>query len=209
MILRHDLGVSDEHEPSVSESDAPAERPGAITGLLRLIASGDADAADRLVGLVYPELRRLAGAVGRGERPGHSLQPTELVNEAYLRLFAGQPLALKDRQHLFATFAKIVRQVLVDHARSRGAVKRGGDRFQVTLDDDIQPGTEGRGLDLLALDEALERLSELSSRQARVVELRFFGGLSIPETASVLGIGKTQVSADWAVARAWLQAELS
>jgi len=168
-------------------------------------------APDELLALVYDELRRLAARYLRGQRAGHTLQPTALVHEAYLRLAKGGALPVDDRTHFFALAARAMRQVLVDHARRRAAAKRGGDPERVTLDDTLElgrGGEEGRRLDLLALDEALERLERVSPRQCRVVELRYFAGLTIAEAAASLGVGTRTVEDDWALARAWLQRRL-
>jgi len=165
-------------------------------------------APDDLLPVVYDELRRLAARYLRGQRGGHTLQPTALVHEAYLRMAKGGALPLDDRTHFFALAARAMRQVLVDHARRRAAVKRGGDPERVTLDDTLEIGRGGeekRRLDLLALNEALERLSP---RQCRVVELRYFAGLTIAEAAESLGVGTRTVEDDWALARAWLQRRL-
>ncbi len=206
----HDAPV-DAGDDQPPEGVPDPDLPGDITHALRAVRAREPGAAERLAELVYPELRRIAAAYRRRERPDHSLQPTDLVHEAYVRLMPGSP-DLSDRKHLFAAFARAMRQVLVDHARQRGAAKRGGGRERITWRDDAAAARNlaaDLNLDVLALHEALERLAKLSPRQARIVELRFFGGLSIPETADTLDLGETQVKADWAMARAWLQAELA
>jgi RNA polymerase sigma factor (TIGR02999 family) len=161
-----------------------------------------------LVGVVYEELKRLAGALLRRERPGHTLQPTALVHEAYLHLVDSTRLQWKDRVHFLAIAARAMRQVLVHHARARGAAKRGGGRDRITLHD--APGEAGLpGVEVLALEEALEELARLDERKARVVELRFFSGLTLPEAAAVLGVSISTAEDDWALARAWLGRRLS
>jgi RNA polymerase sigma factor (TIGR02999 family) len=181
--------------------------PGHVTSLLRQWKGGDDSALDRLLPLVYAELRRIAARHLRRERAGHSLQPTGLVHEADLRLVAAPGPDLQDRAHFFGVSARLMRQILVDHARARGAAKRGGAARRVTLTDHVEPAVE-RDLDLLALDEALRRLEEMDPVQGRVVELRYFTGLSIEETAEVLGKSPATVNREWRLARAWLRREL-
>jgi RNA polymerase sigma factor (TIGR02999 family) len=182
--------------------------PHDTTRILNKIGAGDASAADRLLPLVYEELRRLAAHYMLQERPGHTLQPTALVNEAYLRLVDQSRVSWRNREQFFAVAAEMIRRILVDHARKKSAAKRGGGAPHFPLDLG-QPGDATTGqLDLLALDDALTRLGELSDRQRRVVELRFFGGLSVQETANALEVSKATVKNDWRVARAWLQGEL-
>ncbi len=168
---------------------------------------GTRDAArQRLFGLLHDELRRVAGRVMQRERAGHSLAPTELVHEVYLRVFDQDGLRPTSRAHFIAIAARAMRQVLIDHARARGAGKRAGDRERVTLDG----VADGRGdAEVIELHEALERLAELDQRAARVVELRVFGGLTVTEVAEVLGVSARTVDGDWLVARAWLTRELS
>ena len=171
-------------------------------------AEGDQGAIDRLLPLVYDELRSLAGNLMRHERDGHTLQPTALANEAFIRLIDQHSIDWKNRAHFFALAAQTMRRVLVDHARARGAIKRGGDRRRIALAEDAAIGLDQLD-DLLALDEALHKLARLSERQARVVELRFFGGLSIEETAEMIGVSPRTVKGDWRVSRAWLERELA
>lgn len=163
--------------------------------------------ADQLMAEVYNELRSLASQYLQHERPGHTLQPTALVHEAYLRLAEITRIQRKDRTHFFAAASGAIRRVLVDHARAKSAAKRGGGRNRITLTG-IEGLSSGATVDLLALDEALSRLGRLDERKARVVELRFFGGLTIEATARSLGVGTTTVQDDWAFARAWLRREL-
>lgn len=179
-----------------------------ITTLLLEWGSGKRDALQELTPLVYDQLRQLASrALGR-ERPGHTLQSTALVHEAYLRLIDQDRVQWHDRDHFFAIAAQLIRRILVSHARSRNALKRGSAHTMVTLDESMTP-LEGRDVDLVALDEALEGLSKMDPHQARIVELRFFGGLSIESTARVLDISNSTVKREWNLARAWLKRELT
>ena len=178
------------------------------TQCLRRVGEGDAVAADHLLQLVYDELRAIAGHLMVAERRDHTLQPTALVHEAYLRLIEQTGVDWKNRAHFLAIAARAIRRVLIDHGRAQKAQKRGGLMQQVTLDENVAFNWS-REIDMLALDEALERLTALSERQARVVELRFFGGLAEKEVAEVLGVSRTTVAEDWSVARAWLSRELS
>jgi RNA polymerase sigma factor (TIGR02999 family) len=179
-----------------------------VTGLLLSWRQGDASALDRLVPLVYDELRRVARRHLGREHPGHALQATALVHEVYLRLVDVERLTMNNRTHFFAVAAKLMRQVLVDHARRQRADKRGGGATMVTLDD-ASPATQPASLDVLALDQALGALSSIDERQCRVVELRFFAGLTIDEAAEVLGVSPVTVEREWALARAWLYRHMS
>jgi len=166
------------------------------------------DKADELMPLVYAELRRLAAHYLRGERPGQTLQPTALVHEAYMRLLKDRPERWQNRAHFCAIAAHAMRQILIERARARDALKRGGGQPRVTFDEGLQAAAAERPVDLIALDAALTRLAELDAGQARIVELRYFGGLSIEETADAMGISPATVKRHWAVARAWLAKEL-
>lgn len=178
-----------------------------VTGLLLAWGKGDRAAFERLVPLVHAELHRIASRYMRGERHGHSLQATALVNEAYLRLIDAQRVKWQDRTHFLSMAARLMRRVLVDHARSRGYRKRGGDAVRVTLVDDLViPQQPGR--DLVALDDALTALACVDARKSRIVELRFFGGLTVEETADVLKVSAETVMRDWKLAKAWLLREL-
>lgn len=180
-----------------------------ITGLLDRWNHGDDEAFARLMPLVYEPLRRLAQRAIRGERQDHTLQPTALVHEVYLRFANGQPPQLNDRLHFFAVAARLMRRILVDHARGLKAERRGGGVCKVSLEDlSIVPSSEPL-VDLLRLDEALSALAAKDARKARVVELRFFGGLSVEEAASVLGVSVPTVILDTRLAKAWLYAALS
>jgi RNA polymerase sigma factor (TIGR02999 family) len=184
-------------------SDDQAE----VTELLRKWAGGDHAALERLIPLVHPELHRIAQRCMAGERDGHSLQATALVNEAYLRLVDGKTVAWQDRAHFLAVCARVMRHILVDHARARQNQKRGGQAGKITFDEALVVANEPRQ-DLVALDDALQALEKFDHRKSRVVELRFFGGLSVEETASVLNVSPDTVMRDWRLAKAWLQAEM-
>lgn len=177
-----------------------------VTELLHEWRSGNADALDRLLPLVYEELRRVARARLRQEPQGHTLQATALVHEAYLRLVGSQ--TPQNRTHLFAVAARLMREILVDHARRKAARKRGGSATMIALDESIA-GPELAIIDLIALDEALTELQALDSRLCRVVELRFFTGLNIDETAQALDVSTATVERDWSVSKAWLHQRLS
>lgn len=166
-------------------------------------------AAEELLPRVYDELRALASALLRDEAAGHTLQPTALVHEAYLRVLQQTSVAWKNPGHLRAVSARAMRRVLVDHARGKKADKRGGGARPVTLSSGVLGGSGDHGPDVLGLEAALEKLAERSERQVRIIELRFFGGLTIPETAAVLGVSETTVEDEWRFARAWLNRELS
>ena len=181
------------------------------TRLLKEIASGDAPSASgKLMAQVYEELRGLAGGYLRRQSASHTLQPTALVHEAFLKLVDQTSVEWNGRAHFFAVAAKAMRQVLVDHARAKGADKRGGGWDRVTLDQGMMSGPAGAAseVDILALNEVLDQLAQLDPRQAQVVELRFFGGLTVEEVTAVLGIGKTTVEDEWRMARAWLSKKL-
>ncbi|MFH1418053.1 MAG: sigma-70 family RNA polymerase sigma factor [Planctomycetota bacterium] len=178
-----------------------------VTILLKKASDGDDLAVNRLMPLVYDELRALAESCLQRERPDHTLQATALVNEAYLRLIRQEDVEWQSRAHFFAVAAQAIRRILVDHARTHQRAKRGGGRQRVRLDEDLAIRKE-RDIDLVALDEAMERLARLNERQARIVELRFFGGLGLKEVAECLGVSPRTVDGDWSMARAWLRREL-
>ncbi|MBI4903673.1 MAG: sigma-70 family RNA polymerase sigma factor [Acidobacteria bacterium] len=182
--------------------------PEEITSLLLEWNGGDRDALDRLIPLVYDELRRLAHRHMRRERPGHPLQTTALVNEAYLRLIDSSRVRWKSRAHFFAVSAQLMRRILVDTARSRQKLKRGGAAAVVPLEEAAIVAA-GRPIDLIALDLALSKLTEFDERKGTVVELRYFGGLSVDETAEVLAVSPITVMRDWDLAKVWLLRELS
>ena len=179
-----------------------------VTGLLQAWSDGDQAALDKLMPLVYAELHRLAKRYMGREHTGRTLQTSALVNEAYLRLVDAHGVRWQNRAHFFAVSAQIMRRILVDFARTRQNLKRGGGARQVTLDEGLVVSPES-GADLLALDEALEKLAILNPRQSRVVELRYFGGLNEEEAAEALNVSSRTVRHDWSLARAWLYRELS
>jgi RNA polymerase sigma factor (TIGR02999 family) len=183
-----------------------SEQP--ITALLVRWRQGDARAFESLIPLVYGELRRLAHHYLRHERPDHTLQSTALVHEAYVRLTGDAPVDFHDRAHFFGIAARLMRQILVEHARAHRSAKRGGGAYALTLED-AQHVAEPVNVDILRLDDALHELARLDDRQSRIVELRFFSGLSIDETADVMGISAATVSREWTTARAWLYRELA
>ena len=181
--------------------------PDDITGLLMAWGSGDKAALDRLIPLLYQELRRLARRQMRRERQGDTLQTTALVNEAYLRLVDYERVQARDRNHFLAIAAQAMRRILVERARSRRSDKRGSNPQRISLDE-VTEVAEARAADLLALDEALQALSTIDPRKAQLVELRYFGGLTIEETANVLGVSTPTVERDWHTARIWLHREI-
>ncbi len=180
-----------------------------LTGLLIEWRQGDEAALDKLTPLVYDEIRRIAHRYLQRERAGHTLQTTALVNEAYIRLAGSQNVAWQNRSHFFAVTAQVMRHILIDHARRRNYVKHGGEVRQVAFDEavagpDATLMSQPRAAELLALDEALDELAKLDPRKSRVVELRYFGGLSLDETAEVLEVSQMTVRRDWRAAKAWL-----
>lgn len=181
--------------------------PSEITQLLLQLSLGRREALDRLMPVVYDELRSVAQAQLRGERPGHTLNTTALVHEAYLKLINVREVQWRDRAHFFAMAARLMRRILIDYARARKRDKRGGDIVPVTLEETLAVSGD-RADDLVALDDALARLELISDRQCRVVEFRCFAGLSVEETAEVLETSPATVKRDWAFARAWLNREL-
>jgi RNA polymerase sigma factor (TIGR02999 family) len=183
-----------------------ASRPDAVTQLLNEWSTGDRRAGDRALAAVYRELHRTARRYLYREPAGHTLQTTALVNEAYLRL-SDQDTAWRSRAHFFAIAAQLMRRILVDHARTRRAAKRGGGDWRITVDDVAARAGEP-GIDLLDLQRCLTALAELDPRQAQIVELRYFGGLTIAETAEVVGVSHTIIEREWSLARAWLRREL-
>jgi RNA polymerase sigma-70 factor (ECF subfamily) len=178
-----------------------------LTELLLEWRSGDVDALQKLTPLVYGELRRIAHRYMKRERAGHTLQTTALVNEAYLRLAAEHRIDWEGRNHFFAVMSQVMRHILTDHARRRGYAKHGGDLKQVSLGETDLMSPE-RASELVALDESLSELASFDSRKSKVVELRYFGGLSLEETAEVLGVSLMTVRRDWRAAKAWLYREL-
>jgi RNA polymerase sigma-70 factor (ECF subfamily) len=179
-----------------------------ISDLVDDASRGHADAMSTLLPIVYQELRRVAAGYLRRERPGQTLQATALVHEAYLRLLREQQVSWQNRAHFCAIAANSMRQILVERARARNAAKRGGGQHRITLDDAVAPAQDEAAVDIDALDQALTRLAALDPQQARLVELRYFGGLTIEETSEVLGVSPATVKRSWVVAKAWLRKEL-
>ena len=179
-----------------------------VTSLLRAWAAGQPGAADELVPTIYQQLRRRAAAYLRAERRNHTLQPTALVNEAYLRLADQQDVVWQNRAQFFGVASQMMRRILVDHARRRNMHKRSGRWLRVSLDDHARPGPAA-DFDVLALDQLLDRLAEFDVRKSRIVEMRYFGGLSLEETAAVLDITPRTVEREWRAARAWLHSQLT
>ena len=182
--------------------------PIGVTQLLMKWSEGDQTALDQLIPLIYDELHRLAERHLRHERAGHTLQATALVNEAYLRLVDERGVSWQNRAHFYAIAARRMRHILVEHARSRDAAKRGGGQYKLSLSK-VDRITPRKDVNLLALDEALQRLAEIDSQKSRIVELRYFGGLTVEETAEVMGISPATVKREWSMARAWLRREIS
>ena len=180
----------------------------AVTRLLHRWHQGDNEALDEVTECVYTELHRRARAYLRGERPGHTLDTTGLVHEAYLKLADKQGIEWQDRNHFFAVAAQAMRRILIDHARSRHRQKRGGAHDEVPLEDATQIASEPSRIDLIALDQALERLATFDGRLAQVVELKYFGGMTLDEAADVLGVSRVTIKRDWQIARAWLRNQL-
>jgi RNA polymerase sigma-70 factor, ECF subfamily len=178
-----------------------------VTLLLARLTQGDQQAADRLIPLVYKELRQIAARHMGYERPGHTLQATALVHEAYLKLVEAPSPDWQNRAHFFAVSAQVMRHILVDHARARARDKRGGAQSNLPLEEGLVFAPE-RSSDLVEIDAALQMLAEFDPRQAKIVELRFFGGLTVDETAAVLDISPKTVKRDWSIAKAWLRREL-
>jgi len=190
----------------MTETQPPAPQP-EITQLLMAWSDGDATAFERLMPIVYQELRQIAGHFMRRQRPGHTLQTTALVNEAYLKLIDSSRVNWQSRTHFYAISAQLMRRILVDAARRKNSQKRGGEQLRVTLDDHVEIPVESHS-ELVALDEALTRLAELNPRHSRIVELRYFGGLTEEQIAETLKISARTVRRDWQLARAWLFREL-
>jgi len=192
---------------TTSRGDMAESNQHDVTRLLKAWSGGDSKALDELFPIVYTEVRKLARSYLRRERPDHTLQPTALVNEAYMRLVDQRHVDWQNRAHFFGIAAQVMRRVLVDHARMRQADKRGSGDRPVVLDEALALVAE-RTPDVVALDDALRALAELDPRQAQIVELRFFGGLSIEEAAEVIGLSPATVKREWSAARAWLRREL-
>jgi RNA polymerase sigma factor (TIGR02999 family) len=183
-------------------------QPELTTSLLAQFGEGSSDAEARLTPLIYRELRRLAAGYMRRERSNHTLQATALVNEAWIRLIQQPQMTWQSRAHFFGIASKLMRQILVDHARRKSAAKRGVGNKQITLTDNLAT-TPGQLMDVLVLDDALARLSAIDARASQIVEMHFFGGLSFEEMATVLGVSARTVKRDWRMARAWLYSDLA
>ncbi|MCM3876609.1 MAG: sigma-70 family RNA polymerase sigma factor [Thermoanaerobaculia bacterium] len=196
--------MADQKEPK----PGPGASPGEVTALLLAWSAGDKEALQKLIPLVYSDLRKRAEGYLRKERSGHTLQPTALVNEAYLKLVDQKSVRWQNRAHFHAVAARAMREVLVDYARRRQAEKRGGAQTRISLDE-AGPMAMPRSLDLLSLDMALARLATLDERQSKLVELRVFGGLTIDEAAHAMGISAATVSREWRHAEAWLHREMA
>jgi RNA polymerase sigma-70 factor (ECF subfamily) len=207
LSLEAENGCQNVKGPEKGLKSGIPENPTRVTGLLLKWGRGDEGALERLIPLVYRELHQIARQHMGHEGAGHSLQATALVNEAYLRLVDANDVAWHDRAHFLAVAARVMRRILVDHARTRRAQKRGGDATQVTFDEALIVTNEPRE-DFVALDDALEALAAFDERKSRVIELRFFGGLSGEETASVVKVSPATVMGDWRLAKAWLQREM-
>jgi RNA polymerase sigma factor (TIGR02999 family) len=180
-----------------------------ITQMLREWSDGKPEALENLLPLVYGELHRQAASFLRKERPGHTLQTTALINEAYLKLIDRRDVNWQSRTHFFAVAAQAMRRILVDYARAKHREKRGGDNIKLSLEAATLVAAEEKGVDLIALDEALNKLAERDEQQARIVELHYFSGLSLEETAEALHVSRATVARDWEAARAWLHRELT
>jgi RNA polymerase sigma factor (TIGR02999 family) len=180
-----------------------------ITQMLREWSDGKPEALENLLPLVYDELHRQAANFLRKERPGHTLQTTALINEAYLKLIDRRDVNWQSRTHFFAVAAQAMRRILVDYARAKHREKRGGDNIKLSLESATLVAAEEKGVDLIALDEALNKLAERDEQQARIVELHYFSGLSLEETAEALHVSRATVARDWEAARAWLHRELT
>lgn len=179
-----------------------------VTVLLKAVGTGDENAPGELLEVVYDDLRRLAAAYMQNERGDHTLQPTALVHEAFIRLVDWKNVSWQNRAHFFAVAAEVMRKILIDHARRRSAQKRGSSATRIEVSEAVSFSAKDKELDLLDLDEAFGLLEKLDPRQAKIVELRFFGGLSIEETAYVMNISETTVKREWTFAKAWFQREL-
>jgi RNA polymerase sigma-70 factor, ECF subfamily len=196
------------HEPWPAKAHMGESSPD-ITLLLKAAGSGERRDLDALLMAIYDDLRRLASSHLQRERAGHTLQSTALVHEAYVKLIDQRTTDWKDRLHFFAIASRIIRRILIDHARARESEKRGGGRTRLSVDDhDLVAAGGASEVDLLALDEALKELHEIDEQQARIVELRYFGGCTVEEVAELLGIGKRTVDRDWQAAKAWLMVRL-
>ncbi|REJ75281.1 MAG: RNA polymerase subunit sigma-70 [Acidobacteria bacterium] len=190
----------------MASSDLPGE---SVTRMLREWSDGDLEVLDQLLPIVHAELHRQAHAYIRRERPGHTLQTTALINEAFIKLIDQKTPDLESRTHFFAIAANAMRQVLIDYARAKNRKKRGGNPIKLTLDEKTAVDAGKSSIDLFALDEALQRLEEIYPQQVKVVELRYFSGMTLEETAEVMGLSRSTVAREWSMAKAWLYRELT
>jgi RNA polymerase sigma factor (TIGR02999 family) len=188
--------------------DSHPSPPGKVTALLLELSGGNRAVVDELIPFLYHELKRIAAAQLRRERPGHTLQATALVHEAYLKLVDQRQVTWRNRAHFFGVAAQVMRRILLDYAKGRARGKRGGDVRKTSLDEALMVSYD-RAFELVQIDEALQRLETFDQRQAKVVEMRFFGGLSVKETAEALGVSEPTVKREWAMAKAWLYREVS
>jgi len=200
-----DLSASNAGENTMSKPPNPLD----ITGMLRAPNRGDGEILDQILPLVYEELRKQAHNFLRRERKDHTLQTTALIHEAYVKLVDQKNANWNDRAHFFAISSSIMRRILIDYAKTKHRRKRGGHEEHITLNEAVLAAKDGRTIDLIALDSALDRLAEMDPQQSRIVEMRYFSGMSTQEIAGVLGISESTVTRDWNVARAWLRFELT
>jgi len=207
-MARLKLDSPDRAYPLSLEQESAVDEQGEVTELLAAVKGGRADAMDRVVTLLYAELERIAHRQLAREQGGHTLETGALVNEAYLKLSRLEHVEWRSREHFLAIAARLMRRILIDYAVARNAQKRGGAAVRMTLDSGIDASADAQSDDLLALDEALRRLSVLNERQSRIVECRFFAGMSVEETATALDLSPATVKRDWVAARAWLNREL-
>ena len=192
----------------MAQDSSSSNSPGDITQMLISVSEGNKEAVNQIFPYIYDELRKLAGGYLRRERQDHTLQPTALVHEAYMKLIDQNRVKWQNRAHFFGVAAQIMRRILLDHARSRFAEKRGGTAEKLALEEGVQIAAEGKDSQLIALDEALNELAKFDPDKARIVELRFFGGLSIEETAEVMQMSAPTINRHWKLARAWLESRL-
>jgi RNA polymerase sigma-70 factor, ECF subfamily len=198
--LRYNAAIMEQNKQEAAQN---------ITQLLLTWNDGNPEALEKLMPLVYDELHRQAARFLRRERADHTLQTTALIHEAYLKLVDEREMNWESRTHFFAIAANIMRRILIDYARAKNAEKRGGDYLKIPLEEAEAVAGKEKGIDLMALDEALTKLEKIDRRQARIVELRYFGDLTLEETAKALDVSRTTVADDWAMARAWLHRELT
>jgi len=193
----------------LKKEEMSEKAPSEITQMLIELTGGNRDVVNQILPHIYDELRRLAGSYLRRERADHTLQPTALVHEAYMKLIDQKQVHWQNRAHFFGIAAQVMRRILMDHARKNTAEKRGGDADKLPLEEEILVVSHEKSADLIALDDALQALAEFDEQKAKIVELRYFGGLSIEETAEVMGVSVPTINRQWRMAKAWLHAELA